>query len=968
MSDERKKTTGRVPRVETKDLDLDDPFAPPGWSLKDPFGDRSGEGASVSDVTAEDLQAGSSSSPAMTKPPSSVLAPPSASEPTAAALNETATFARGSPRGASSAASTSPSSTSRGHLDDLGVFARGGFGSIHRVLDRRFRRRVAMKVLETDDVRAHVRFLQEGQVTAQLAHPNIVSVHEAGAVDGGAPFFTMHLVRGDTLARVCEKAQLHKASELHRVLQIVLRICDAVSFAHARGVVHRDLKPDNVMVGGYGQVYVMDWGIAHVLGKPGRDGIGPDEDLVEVDGERGWLADRQGTVVGTPSYMAPEQAQGRIADIDERTDVFAIGAILYFILTGTAPYRGKSSQEKLLKAQACDIEPPEQRAPHRRMPPALKQIVKRALEEDLHKRYQSVRELKEDLESFLRGGWWFESRTYAPGDVIVREGEEGDAAYIITGGTAEVYRNGAEGEVLLATMAPGDVFGETAILTSSPRIASVRAASPLTVQVVTRETVQDRLSHDSWMAQIVSTLARRWRQSEVSGRQPAAPGASSSTLPSAAPAIRPAMAAPPPPVAAARGKNPFDDSGSVLESSRLPAVLEALKTGMHLDDAAALYEEDDGRLGPTLLEWAEAAPGSVRLNLARVLERARDFVNAARAYELAERHDEAAPLFEKAGDFASAGAAYRQAGEPVLAAQAFERAGEVERALACFDDAGLEAERAALLVRFGRYWEAAQAFRTHGDHAAEVAVLRRVPLHDESRVPASLRLSALMVSSKRYEEAAQLLSDTLAAWNDNHTSAQLGAALSQVYVAMGRPEDAERIREWLREVGTSVNTLDAEAFVQELPDDAMEALPEGAFEERAGPLAYARLKDMPLFSSLSLSEMKDLLALAERRPFAAGDVVVEQGAIVGGLYVIVEGALSAGRRALAAGDTVGEVTLLVGGGTASRVSATADTVTIFLERARLQRWLDTHEVAARGIYRTLATTMAQRVSALATDG
>src|SRR5690606_25136885 len=125
------------------------------------------------------------------------------------------------------------------------------------------------------------------------------------------------------------------------------------------------------------------------------------------------------------------------------------------------------------------------------------------------------------------------------------------------------------------------------------------------------------------------------------------------------------------------------------------------------------------------------------------------------------------------------------AGESVLAAQAYERAGELERALSCLDDAGLEAERVALLVRFGRFFEAAQAFRGLGDAAAEVAVLRRVPLHDEHRVPAALRLSALMVSARRYAEAAQLLSDTLAAWNDGDTSAQLGVALAQVYVAMG---------------------------------------------------------------------------------------------------------------------------------------------------------------------------------------
>jgi len=907
-----------------------------------------------------------------------------AHEPTAAAVGATMTIGDK----ATLAPTTRPSDEDRRtHLEDQGVFARGGFGSIHRVHDRRFRRRVAMKVLETDDARAHLRFVQEGQVTAQLAHPNIVPVHEGGHTEHGSAFFTMQLVQGETLTKLVERADVRRASSLQDVLSIFLRICDAVSFAHARGVVHRDLKPDNVMVGRFGQVYVMDWGIALVTGRPGLDGAGDDETPVVVDGDRARL-DVAGTVVGTPSFMAPEQAHGRIADIDETTDVFALGAILYFILTGTPPYRGASSKEKLMKAQACDIEPMEQRAPERRFPPALRQITKRALEQEKARRYPTVRALKDDLEAFLRGGWWFESRTFSPGDVVVKEGEEGDAAYIISGGTAEVYRQGAEGEVLVASMGAGEVFGETALLTRSPRIASVRATSPLTVMVVTRETVQDRLSNDSWMAQIVGTLARRFRDSEVHAR---------STTTERAPAavqVRPAMA---PafaslrrvtvddvaPVVDEEGSHAgFDDArfqgekGSVLESSRLPALLEAARTGQGLDEAARLYEQSDGALGDMLVEWARSATVEAREHLTTLLERARDFQHAALAAVLAGHDDRAAPLFEKANDFRAAGICYRRAFEPLLAAHAFERAGLVDEALRCFDDAGFESERAALLVRCGRLADAARIFEQQGDLAGEIGVLRRVPLTDPFRVDASLRLASLMVSAGRTDEAAEWLTETLAAWSQGDAAMRTGHALAYVYSLMGRPDDAERIHEWLSEHGADATVREREdtairAHVLRADRDAPKARVSAAFETADDPEVYARLKEMPLFSTLTLTDMKDLIGIAEQRVFAKGARVVERGTPVGGVLVVARGRLRlTGQDAhkvidtISEGDTIGEVGFLLGGVSAVSVDVDEDATLVFFERARLQRWLDHHEHPARGVYRAFAVAMANRVRTL----
>ena len=344
--------------------------------------------------------------------------------------------------------------------------------------------------------------------------PNIVPVHDLGINEDGRHFFTMKMVEGDTLTKILKTEAGQKGTRhLDRLLQTFIKVCDAISFAHSRGVVHRDLKPDNIMVGSFGQVYVMDWGIAQLL-----VGSRPSDDSAEVDAERvqlnrdGANVDAPGIIIGTFAYMAPEQALGLNAHIDQRTDVFALGAILYQILTDQPPYTGTNSVEKIKAAQKGIIKPPQDVAPSREMPPGLARIAMKALKADPGERYQTVEELKEDIERFLRGGFWFATRTFAPGTVIVREGDDADAAYIITSGQCEAFKMEKGKKVPLRTMGPGDVFGETAIFTSKPRTASVRAISPLTAMVVTRESLEEELGLDSWMGAFVKALAGRFRE------------------------------------------------------------------------------------------------------------------------------------------------------------------------------------------------------------------------------------------------------------------------------------------------------------------------------------------------------------------------------------------------------------------------------------------------------------------------
>ncbi len=231
--------------------------------------------------------------------------------------------------------------------------ARGGMGRVLAARDLSLDREVAIKLLlleDSDSSRdaAARRFVVESKITARLPHPNVPPVHTLGTLPGGSPFLTMKLVRGQTLAALLA-ARPSPADDVPRFVQVFEQIAQAVGFAHAQGVIHRDLKPANVMVGAFGEVQVMDWGIAkdlrNVLASPGRES---GESSTNPDDET-----QAGQVMGTPQYMSPEQARGE--PVDYRTDVFSLGGILCAILTGKPPFTGKNSLDVIKRAAAGDV-------------------------------------------------------------------------------------------------------------------------------------------------------------------------------------------------------------------------------------------------------------------------------------------------------------------------------------------------------------------------------------------------------------------------------------------------------------------------------------------------------------------------------------------------------------------------------------------------------------------------------------
>ncbi len=284
---------------------------------------------------------------------------------------------------------------------------RGGMGAVFSTVDQDVRRKVAMKVMlpNTSTSPGHIkRFLEEAQITGQLEHPNIVPVHEVGINAESNIYFTMKMVRGenldDILDRIAQgKGDYQQKYSLGVLLQIFMKVCDAIGYAHAKGVLHRDLKPENLMIGGFGEVLVMDWGLAKVLGREDINSAGKGGAIEQASAYH----TMEGQVMGTPAYMSPEQALGKISELDERSDIFSLGGILYKILTGHAPYRGKNAREALEKARKRQLQSPDLRAPERKIPSELVAICMKAMSREQDERYASAEELKDDIQRYLDG-------------------------------------------------------------------------------------------------------------------------------------------------------------------------------------------------------------------------------------------------------------------------------------------------------------------------------------------------------------------------------------------------------------------------------------------------------------------------------------------------------------------------------------------------------------------------------------
>ncbi len=280
----------------------------------------------------------------------------------------------------------------------------GGMGAVYRALDCELDREVAIKIMHPVDAdhpgesEAASRTRREAQIIARLEHPGIVPVHDVGRLSDGRVYYVMKLVRGARL----DQSPVMQAALTER-LRVFERLCETIAFAHAHGVLHRDLKPQNVMIGSFGEVLVLDWGIARWHGAPEPE-VQPDSPPSEAPvADTATRRTAAGVVMGTPAYMSPEQARGELDRVDERSDVFGLGAILHYLLTSAAPRQASG---------AAAAASPRQR--DRRIAKRLDAICGKALRPEPAGRYATAGELAADIARFRDGQrvlayrepWW----------------------------------------------------------------------------------------------------------------------------------------------------------------------------------------------------------------------------------------------------------------------------------------------------------------------------------------------------------------------------------------------------------------------------------------------------------------------------------------------------------------------------------------------------------------------------------
>ncbi len=285
--------------------------------------------------------------------------------------------------------------------------ARGGLGAVFVALDGELNREVALKQIldhHADDPVSRQRFLIEAEITGGLEHPGIVPVYGLGTYDGGRPYYAMRFIKGDSLKEAIERyhgdATLkadpgRRSLELRQLLRRFTDVCNAIEYAHSRGVLHRDLKPGNIIVGQYGETLVVDWGLAKPLGRVEHGQEGGERTLVPSSAS-GLAETLPGSALGTPAYMSPEQARGELDRLGPRSDVYSLGATLYCLLTGRPPFEGEDIGEVLRKVQRGDVTPPRQVDPS--LDKALEAVCMKAMATNPEDRYASCRALAEDLE------------------------------------------------------------------------------------------------------------------------------------------------------------------------------------------------------------------------------------------------------------------------------------------------------------------------------------------------------------------------------------------------------------------------------------------------------------------------------------------------------------------------------------------------------------------------------------------
>jgi serine/threonine-protein kinase len=385
----------------------------------------------------------------------------------------------------------------------LGQLGAGRTADVVSALDTRTNRMVALKCLREryrHDSRAIKRFINEIRLISYLDHPGVVALHDAFLMEDGLPAYAMKLFKGAALRWDMQ------SKTRGQLLAVFIKLCETMASVHDRGVAHCDINPESVVSGQYGEVLIMDWANAHLFDeRPYRETFALVRDAPEPpvdEDDRGFC--------GAEPYMSPELIQGTPEAMSAGTDIFSMGVMLYEMMSGAAPFAGDAAAA--IKERICTVEPPALHQTCPDIPLALSRICGRMMHKDPFMRYHSFHEVLIDIDRFQNSGQAFQARKLDRGQIICREGERGDFAFVVVAGSVVVYRESAGERAILATLGQGEIVGELSIFAGEPRTATVAAAESGTIiRIMDRQSVEQELGKLSpWVDTMITGLSKRF--------------------------------------------------------------------------------------------------------------------------------------------------------------------------------------------------------------------------------------------------------------------------------------------------------------------------------------------------------------------------------------------------------------------------------------------------------------------------
>jgi serine/threonine protein kinase len=395
----------------------------------------------------------------------------------------------------------------------LGLLGEGAVGRVERVYDAHLGRIVARKTLREElvDRPGSIRtFVHEARILACLDHGGVIPIFDAQINEAGLPVYTMREISGRSLMQVLQMDRRTARVEplsLGRTLKIWIQLCQALGHAHGRGVVHLDLKPQNIIVLPHDEVVLVDWGAASIYDPEGYARAQAQAEAFLPLDVREFQSDE--FIVGTPRYMSPEQTVSARSTLVPASDIFSLGILFYQMLTGEIPFRGESLEELLFHVRETPITDPRERVPgiHAR----LAQLVMQMLEKDPEQRPRDLDAVLGELESFRGLGGAFPLRHFEAGRPIFREGEDAQRAFVIVEGEVEIWTEQGGTRQVLGRHVSGETFGELALFSGEPRSACATALVATAVREISRSALEAETGGLSpWVRSVLSGMAERF--------------------------------------------------------------------------------------------------------------------------------------------------------------------------------------------------------------------------------------------------------------------------------------------------------------------------------------------------------------------------------------------------------------------------------------------------------------------------